>query len=95
MTRREDIEQVLKKKSMTVKELAQHFGVAFDEIVQDLQHIKHSVRPPFKFSFLPAQCRECGFLFKDREKLRRPSKCPTCTSPSIDEARFVIKTPDV
>lgn len=91
MTRREEIAELLKGQPMTVKQLAEYFGTTFLEIVEDLEHVKQSVKPPFKFSFEPAQCRTCGFLFKGREKLRRPSRCPKCKAEDITEARFVIE----
>ena len=90
-TRREEIERLLKERPFTPKQLADLFGAEIDEIVEDLGHVKLSVKHPFRFKFHPSQCRGCGFLFKDRPKLKTPSKCPECRSESIAEATFFIE----
>jgi predicted Zn-ribbon and HTH transcriptional regulator len=91
MTRREEMEQLLKERPWTPKELADHFGADINEIVEDLAHVKRSVRPPLKFKFQPSRCRSCGFMFEERSKLKTPSKCPRCKGESIDDARFFIR----
>ncbi len=91
MTRREEMEQLLKQRPWTPKELAEHFEADTKEIVEDLAHVKRSTQPPFKFKFQPSRCRNCGFLFAERSKVKTPSKCPRCKGEAIDEARFFIR----
>lgn len=91
MTRREEIEGLLKQKPYTPKELADYFSVSIPEIIEDLNHVKLSVKPPYFFKYQPPMCRGCGFLFKERRNLKTPSKCPRCRKEDIAEARYFIR----
>lgn len=42
---------------------------------------------------LPPDCQSCGFVFTDRKKARRPSRCPRCRKGRIRAARFWIEGP--
>ena len=37
-----------------------------------------------------AQCEGCGFVFNKRNKLSKPSRCPSCKSERIEPPRFTI-----
>lgn len=91
LTRREQIEALLRENPWTPRQLAEHFGADINEIFEDLNHVKLSVRHPFAFRLVPHKCRDCGFVFKDRQKLKTPSKCPRCRGESIVEASFYIE----
>ncbi|MDP2645248.1 MAG: hypothetical protein Q8P24_09935 [Desulfobacterales bacterium] len=36
----------------------------------------------------PAECRKCGFVFEDRERVKKPGKCPKCKSTFIEAPLF-------
>jgi len=40
---------------------------------------------------VPARCRNCGYEFRGRERLRKPSKCPRCHSERIEPPRFYVR----
>lgn len=91
MTRREDIIDILSGEEWTARELQLHFGCEPKEIIADLEHIKKSLLPKRKLVRKHAYCRLCGFVFKERAKLKKPSKCPKCRSESIQEPVFRIE----
>jgi predicted Zn-ribbon and HTH transcriptional regulator len=91
MTRREEILELLKQKPWTPKELADHFGATVPEIIEDLGHVRRSTQPPYIFKHQPPMCRSCGFLFKERAKLKTPSRCPRCKGESIAEGRYFVR----
>jgi predicted Zn-ribbon and HTH transcriptional regulator len=91
MTRREDIEELLKQRHWTPKELAEHFGAELGEILEDLEHVRRSTQAPLLFKFLPPRCRSCGFLFKERSRMKAPSKCPNCRGEDIEEGKYFIR----
>lgn len=91
MTRRQQIAELLKQRSYSAKSLADIFGVAVKDIVEDLNHISLSVRPQQKLKVEPASCRSCGFAFKDRGRLNKPSRCPKCNSEWIEEQKFRVE----
>ncbi|MBI2546598.1 HTH domain-containing protein [Candidatus Woesearchaeota archaeon] len=93
MTRRQQIIQILRQTPQTVKQLADYFEVTRGEIETDLVHIEKSVRAENqKLVIQPASCRECSFVFRERSRLRKPSKCPRCKSEAITEPVFSISS---
>jgi len=90
MTRRQEIIEILEKGEKSAQELANQFKVELSEILEDLNHIKYSVKPK-KLAMKPAQCRKCGFKFEERSKLKKPGKCPKCRSEWIMAARLRIE----
>ena len=90
MTRREEIIQMLCKEFFSIQELANHFRTTVNDILEDFEHIKLSIKPK-QLVQKPAFCIKCGFVFKDRNKIKKPSKCPRCKSEWITPQRFKIK----
>jgi predicted Zn-ribbon and HTH transcriptional regulator len=39
----------------------------------------------------PARCQVCGFVFKKRDRLTSPGRCPSCRSSRIEEPLFTIQ----
>jgi len=91
MTRRQEITEILRKETLSLRDLADMFEVDIKEILEDIPHIEKSVRPKEKLIMTPAQCRKCGFTFKDRRKFKKPSKCPKCKGMRIREPEFQIE----
>lgn len=90
MTRRKEIADLLRASAMTVRELARLFSADTSDIVTDLEHIARSIKPKERLEVQPSMCRACGFVFKTREKLKKPSKCPRCKHEKITEPVFSI-----
>ena len=95
MDRRETVRQtiisLLRDKEYTAKELSGEVRVSEKEVYEHLGHIQISLNTTGQsLHITPAECRKCGFVFKKREKLKRPGKCPVCRSESIEEPMFGI-----
>lgn len=88
-TRREQIYDLLKEREWTAQELANHFKIELSEIIDDLEHLKKSIKPR-KIVVKPAYCKYCGFLFKERSRIKAPSKCPKCRKEWIQPALLRI-----
>ena len=91
MTRRKDIIDLLSQQAMTVRELAEWFRADSRDILIDLEHVSQSIKPG-KLVMDPSTCRQCGFVFKKREKRKRPSRCPECKAEKITEPVFSVET---
>ena len=89
MTRRQEIIVLLEKEEKTAQNLANLFKVDLFEILEDLKHIRYSLKPK-KLVTKPAQCKKCGFIFKERSKIKKPSRCPSCKSEWIISPLFKI-----
>ncbi len=90
-TRRREIVELLEKDKMSAKQLSDFFRVEVGFILEDLKHISISlknVHKKLKEQF--SVCNVCGYEFRNREKLSRPSKCPKCKSEDNTEPVFWI-----
>ncbi len=69
-------------------------GISEKEIYEHLVHIAKTIRRQSKgklmLYMIPPQCRNCGYVFKDLRKPRKPSRCPRCRSQRITPPLFNI-----
>jgi len=91
MTRRQEIIDMLRYRQLTVKEISDEFLTIPEEIVEHLKHIKQTVWPKEQLFHTDPKCNNCDFLFKDRTKLKPPSKCPACKSHDIASPKYFVK----
>ncbi len=98
-TLREKIKNLLIKthKPLTVDEIASELDVEKIDvkiIYEHLRHVAKTIRRESKGSLmlymLPPKCRNCGYVFKNLSKPKKPSKCPRCGSQRIDPPKFII-----
>jgi len=89
-TRREEIIKLLEERELSLQSIANKFCVDLKEILEDLEHVEKSIRPK-KLKRRHAECKNCGFVFKERSKIKKPSKCPRCKKEWIQPAVFRIE----
>lgn len=90
-TVREAIAAELREGSFSAHELSARVSVEEREVAAHLQHLERSLKHSGeRLSVLPPRCLKCGFVFVDRERLRKPSRCPECKSERLSPARFSI-----
>ncbi|MFW9800913.1 MAG: transcriptional regulator [Candidatus Thorarchaeota archaeon] len=94
-TRRETISELLEEAEnpMTAQEICNMLGIKNRALVyEDIEHISLSVKNRGKQLIIqPASCGKCGYVFKDRRKIKRPSKCPKCRSQWILQPAYMIR----
>ena len=73
-------------------QLAQLLGIPERQVEDHLGHVVKSIARDRERRFVlePSRCQDCGFVFRDRQKLTRPSRCPRCRSESISAPRYGI-----
>jgi|UniRef100_A0A7J2U5Y4 predicted Zn-ribbon and HTH transcriptional regulator len=80
---------------LTAEDIARMFEIDVNEVYEHLEHIAKSIRRMYSgkkaLVMVPPRCRKCGYIFKDLEKPKKPSKCPRCKSEWIEPPRFIIK----
>ena len=92
-TVRSALRQVLRERSLTARELSARVGISEKEVSGHLEHVARSLRQSSeRLRVEPAQCLACEFVFKERTRLSKPSKCPACKSQRLDPPRFTILT---
>ena len=90
-TRRQQLQDLLTERSWTVEELALLFEVSKKVILDDMEHLLHSPATRQRLIIEPAQCRQCGFRFKDRKRLSKPSRCPRCKNEWLTPPAFHLR----
>jgi transcriptional regulator len=91
-TIRQELMQLLASTRRSARELAELLAVSEREVEDHLAHVVRSLAHDRDRCFVlePSSCRECGFLFKGRTRLKRPSRCPRCRSEAISAPRYGI-----
>lgn len=90
-TVRQEMTDLLTKDRFTTRELSQALKIRERDVLDHLDHIVRSVSKKGRFCIEPSVCRKCGFVFRDRKRLRSPGRCPVCKNEAITEPRFWIE----
>ena len=91
-TLRQAIVRHLEDDPCTTRDLSSLVGIREKDVVPHLEHIQKSLRASGrKLQVQPAQCLSCGFVFKTRKRLTRPSACPDCRGQHIDPPVFSLQ----
>jgi predicted Zn-ribbon and HTH transcriptional regulator len=91
VTLRQALRELLLEQSLSALELSQHLSQPEKEVLAHLYHLARAPGPGYHFQITPAVCRHCGFVFKKRQRLTIPSRCPICRHESIRRPRFALK----
>jgi predicted Zn-ribbon and HTH transcriptional regulator len=84
-TMRQRIAALLGEREMTARELSQALGIREREVFDHLPHIARSVAAQGgRLTVLPVRCHACGYVFEERKRFTRPSRCPRCKRSHIE-----------
>ncbi len=89
-TRRQRLTEDLKNGWINIRALSMIYKFPEKVIADDIEHIKKSISHRGKLMLKPAECINCGFVFKEREKIKSPSRCPKCKSERIKEGMVML-----
>ncbi|NVL93179.1 MAG: ArsR family transcriptional regulator [Desulfobacterales bacterium] len=90
-TIRQRIIVLLSKEEMSARDLSQAIGIREKEVYEHLSHIARSVAVQRKKLIIrPFSCLGCGYVFQDRKRLTRPSRCPQCKRSHVQEATYRV-----
>jgi predicted Zn-ribbon and HTH transcriptional regulator len=87
-TVRQEIMHLLAGGTLSAKEISSAVRVSEREVYDHLGHIQKN--RAIQLRTTPAECRKCGFVFKKRQRLKKPGKCPVCKGELIQEPLFMI-----
>jgi predicted Zn-ribbon and HTH transcriptional regulator len=92
-TPRQHVKDLLMATPLSSRQLAKIVGITEREVEDHITHIIKSVARDrsLRFNLEPCECRHCGFAFRDRSKITRPSRCPRCHSEDITEPQYSIE----
>jgi hypothetical protein len=90
-TVRAALREVLAEGPATAKDLSRRVGVSEHDVPHHLEHLARSLRARGeRLAIEPPECLDCGFVFKDRTRFTRPSRCPRCKGERVTAARYSI-----
>ncbi|MFO0752823.1 MAG: hypothetical protein U0411_05810 [Thermodesulfovibrionales bacterium] len=93
-TLRQEIIFLLAGQTLSARDLSVEVRISEKEVYEHLKHIQRTVvQRELHLITTPAECKKCGFLFRKREKLKKPGKCPVCQGESIEDPLFTISVP--
>ena len=92
-TVRQRIIELLTGTRLSSHQLAQMLGIPERQVEEHLPHVVKSVArdQSRRFVLEPSTCPECSFIFRERTRLTRPSRCPRCHGESITAPRYGIE----
>ncbi|WP_267927159.1 transcriptional regulator [Desulfolithobacter dissulfuricans] len=90
-TKRQQLMDMLRQEELTSLDISAMLGIPEKEVHTQLGHIRRSLsRRGEKLVVTPFSCQSCGYLFKKRQRLDRPGRCPKCKSSHIRLATFRV-----
>lgn len=91
-TLRQQIIELIKDRPQDASTLARQLHIKPRGVEGHLTHIQKSVEANGgQFVIHPSKCGECGFTFRDRERMAPPSRCPKCKSEDISMPSFEVR----
>ena len=90
-TVRQQIIALISDREMDARELSREVGIKEKEVYEHLAHIQRSLAAKgSKLAVRPSECLNCGYVFNDRRRLTRPSRCPRCRQSQITSPVYHI-----
>ncbi|MBI5634991.1 MAG: ArsR family transcriptional regulator [Nitrospirae bacterium] len=92
-TIRKEILTLLSERTLSAKEISFEVHISEKDVSEHLEHIERSThKTGHHLTVIPAECLKCGFVFKKRERLNKPGRCPICHGEKIQEPLFSIRS---
>ena len=90
-TARQALREALEDGPFTAHELSARAGIPERDVVGHLEHLERTAKAQGEtLRVEPPRCDACGFVFKKRDRLGRPGKCPVCRSNHVVPPRFSL-----
>jgi predicted Zn-ribbon and HTH transcriptional regulator len=90
-TVRHEIVSVLRGRNLSARDISVEVHIPEKEVYEHLEHVRKSAnKKDLTLLIEPAECLKCGFVFRKREKLRKPGRCPVCRGEQIQDPLFSI-----
>ncbi len=89
-TKRQLLVDLLEQGEWNSIELSKELSIQEREVFTHLEHVRKSLRGR-RLIVDPYQCLTCEYLFKKRDRLDRPGRCPQCKGSYIRMALFSLR----
>lgn len=90
-TIRQALANTLRAGEHSAHDLSQLVGIPEKAVADHLAHLAKSLPAHGEqLKVIPPACLSCGYSFADRNRLTRPSRCPSCRGTHLAEPFFRI-----
>jgi predicted Zn-ribbon and HTH transcriptional regulator len=90
-TIRAELRTVLREGFATARDISARIGIPEKDVAEHLRHLSRSLKPGGeRLEIQQASCHTCGFVFRDRDRLDKPSRCPRCKGQRLAPARYRV-----
>lgn len=91
-TIRAALREALRAGPLDAHALSGRVGISEKDVAGHLEHLARSLRQGGERLVIdPARCLACGFVFRERTRLSKPSRCPACKSQRLEPAHFSVR----
>lgn len=90
LTIRQKMKGLLEQDKWNSLELSSELSIEERVVFHHLEHVKRSLKGK-RLVVDPYVCQGCGYVFRKRNRLDRPGRCPKCRGSHIMMATFSIK----
>jgi len=91
-TVRRRILALLEEGSRTAKEISAAVRIPEKEVGEHLVHLRKTLRAEGRrLEQVPAECLGCGFVFRKRDRLTGPGRCPVCKGEFLSAPAFRVE----
>lgn len=91
-TIRQQMIELLSEREMSARELSQSIRIREKEVYEHLPHVARSLSAQKKkLVILPFRCMACGYVFEERRRFTRPSRCPHCKQARLEWPMYRIR----
>jgi hypothetical protein len=72
-----------------IRDISQELRISEKEALGHLEHIARSgAHGGRRLTITPASCNSCGYVFKKRQRLGKPGRCPVCKGEDISPPSY-------
>jgi hypothetical protein len=90
-TVRRRLRSLLEEGPRTAKEISLSIRIPEKDVEGHLDRLRKSLHAEGRrLEQVPAKCRGCGFVFRKRDRLKAPGRCPVCKGESISDPSFRV-----
>jgi predicted Zn-ribbon and HTH transcriptional regulator len=91
-TARRRIRALIEECPHSAKEISFAVRMPEKDVENHLEHLRKSLHAEgLRLTQVPAECRGCGFVFRKRDRLKSPGRCPVCKGESISDPSFRVE----
>jgi transcriptional regulator len=89
---RDVIREALAGRPLSAHDISQRAGISEKDVAEHLEHLQRSVRAKGgRLVVKPAECLSCGYVFRDRSRVKDPGTCPKCQGSHLAASTYRIE----